>query len=273
MAKWTFWDWVGFVSLGLAAFGMALGAVLKEDAEVIARLPAFLASPRWVYMPAILFTLGSIILAVRTLAPLIVKPTSTKGVERPIQDWKSSVEAAPSTQGSLLDSASLMPNYVGSIQYLGGAVGDGGTVQLAFKATNYLDRLRIFVEFSSSETHAIYPASWQHKYKILLDDLRDVPKGQQRTVPLIYEFHASGEQRNFSWGDPKVKPQDGTTWIGRSKNRARVIFVGPDNREQVYKIIVIKTMHDHIALPSFGSPVIGILDENEIKSALDWPDE
>ena len=100
MAKWSFWDWVGYAALGLAAFGMALGSMLKDNGEVLALLPSFLSSPRWAYAPAILFTIGSIILLVRAVAPLATSSTKADAPTRPpiVQaneprhnlDWKSS---------------------------------------------------------------------------------------------------------------------------------------------------------------------------------------
>jgi hypothetical protein len=240
---------------------MALGAILKEDAEMIARLPTFLASPRWAYMPAILFTVGSIVLTVRTLAPLVVKPASSPALV-----------AAPLTQGPLSDPGSPAPSYVGSIRYLGGAVGDGGAVRLEFKVNNYLDRLRVYVEFSTSENHVLYPAVWGQKHKIQIADLRDVAKGQIRIVPLVYESHNAGQKSAFWWGDPEVQLKDASPLLERAKNKARVLFVGPDNKEQVYKLIAIRSIHDHPIIDMSGSPVVGILDESEIKSALDWPE-
>jgi hypothetical protein len=71
MARWGFWDWVAYVCLGIAAFGLAAGAALKEDPMMLSHLPSLFASPRWAYVPIVLFALGSAILAIRFTAPLL----------------------------------------------------------------------------------------------------------------------------------------------------------------------------------------------------------
>ena len=80
MAKWGFWDWVAYLCLGIAAFGLAAGAALKEEPAMFGQLPAFFTSPRWAYVPIILFAIGSVILAVRFGAPLLFGlPSSIAG--------------------------------------------------------------------------------------------------------------------------------------------------------------------------------------------------
>jgi hypothetical protein len=169
-------------------------------------------------------------------------------------------------------AASNQPSYVGNIRFNSG-IGDNSVVLLEFKANDYMDRLRVYVEFSSSQHISTIPAVWGPKYKIQIADLRDVTKGQAKTVPLIYESHNPGQNAAFWWGDPEVKLKDGTPLLDRAKNKARIYFVGPDNKELPYKIIAIKTTHDVFGATLTGAPVVTILDENEIKSAFDWPEE
>ena len=72
MARWGFWDWVAYLCLGIAALGLAAGAALNgEPAEILTRLPDFVTSPKWAYLPIMLFALGTVILVIRLVAPLI----------------------------------------------------------------------------------------------------------------------------------------------------------------------------------------------------------
>ncbi len=70
MSRWGFWDWVGYACLGVAAFGLAAGAAMRDQPNLWAKLPDFLTDSRWGYVPAILFALGTFILAVEYVAPL-----------------------------------------------------------------------------------------------------------------------------------------------------------------------------------------------------------
>lgn len=82
MARWGFWDWMAYCCLGIAAVGLAAGAALKEGPVIFDRLPAFFTNPRWAYVPIILFALGSAILAIRAVAPLLFGGTSFSSSER-----------------------------------------------------------------------------------------------------------------------------------------------------------------------------------------------
>jgi hypothetical protein len=73
MARWGFWDWMAYCCLGIAALGLAAGAALKEEPTMLERLPTVFTSPKWAYAPIILFALGSFILAVRFVAPLLMR--------------------------------------------------------------------------------------------------------------------------------------------------------------------------------------------------------
>jgi hypothetical protein len=71
MARWGFWDWVAYVCLGVAAFGLAGDAALKDHPQLFQHVPAFFLRPFWGYVPIILFALGSAILAVRAVGSLL----------------------------------------------------------------------------------------------------------------------------------------------------------------------------------------------------------
>jgi hypothetical protein len=73
MARWGFWDWMAYCCIGIAALGLAVGAALKEEPAMFERLPAVFTSPKWAYVPIILFALGSFILAVRFVGPLFMR--------------------------------------------------------------------------------------------------------------------------------------------------------------------------------------------------------
>jgi len=200
---------------------------------------------------------------------------------RRLQEIKSEIASAASrfpatSAGNAGEQPTLTepakPNYVGNIRYASG-LGDNGVLLMEFKANNYLDRLRIYVEFSNSEDPATAPAIWGQKYKIQIADFRDIAKGQTKKAPLIFEMHYADQKPNFWWGNPEVKLTDATPHLSGAKNKARIIFVGPDNKEQVYKIIAMKSTYDRPAASMHGYPVVAILDENEIKSALDWPED
>jgi hypothetical protein len=61
MSTWAFWDWVGFGCLGIAAVGLALGALGKENPKLFSWLPRIFANSRLGYLPIVLFALGSMI--------------------------------------------------------------------------------------------------------------------------------------------------------------------------------------------------------------------
>jgi hypothetical protein len=69
MSSWGFWDWITYGCLGIAAFGLALAAIGKDNPSLFAALPEVFLSARWAYVPIALFLFGSAILATRTLYP------------------------------------------------------------------------------------------------------------------------------------------------------------------------------------------------------------
>jgi hypothetical protein len=75
MARWGFWDWVAYACLGIAALGLAAGTAMHEQPTLWDKLPSFFTDPKWGYVPIVLFALGSLILAIRYVAPLVGKPS------------------------------------------------------------------------------------------------------------------------------------------------------------------------------------------------------
>jgi hypothetical protein len=65
MSRWTAWDWIAYGCIGIAAFGLATGAVWKESPAMFEQWPPLFSSPKWSFAPAVLFILGTIILLLR----------------------------------------------------------------------------------------------------------------------------------------------------------------------------------------------------------------
>lgn len=65
MAKWSGWDWISYGLLGFAALGVAISTWGKENPEMFSGLPAIFSSPKWAAVPAVLFTLATIIFIIR----------------------------------------------------------------------------------------------------------------------------------------------------------------------------------------------------------------
>src|SRR5262245_50295935 len=65
MSHWTAWDWIAYGCLGIAAFGLAVGAVWKENPALFEAWPAFFANSKWSFVPAGLFIIGTAILLFR----------------------------------------------------------------------------------------------------------------------------------------------------------------------------------------------------------------
>jgi hypothetical protein len=162
------------------------------------------------------------------------------------------------------------PKYVGDV-YFTVQPGNGGGASVAFRPNDYLDRLRIYVEYSNANsTSPIWPSVWQPAApRMLLADLRDLTKGEQKVIPLIYEHHDAGQKPSYWWGS--AKKDENVGWLGL-RGRAQIYFVGPDNKEQKVKFIAIKGTHDMVGSPIDGSPTLMILDENAIKATLNWPE-
>jgi hypothetical protein len=92
MRHWRFWDWVAYFCVGVAAVGLALGTALHEEPIMFKTLPTFMMSPKWSYLPLILFAIGSLIFVVRAISPLIHRaddPFRRKTQESASLDWRS----------------------------------------------------------------------------------------------------------------------------------------------------------------------------------------
>jgi len=59
MSNWTAWDWIAYGCLGIAAFGLAMGAIWKENPAMFENWPLFFSSPKWSFVPMALFNSGN----------------------------------------------------------------------------------------------------------------------------------------------------------------------------------------------------------------------
>jgi hypothetical protein len=65
MRHWTFWEWVAYVALFVAALIIAADTGFRESPDVMARLPEFFHSEWWGFAPAVLVVVATIILLLR----------------------------------------------------------------------------------------------------------------------------------------------------------------------------------------------------------------
>jgi hypothetical protein len=98
MARWGFWDCIAYSCLGIAALGLAVGAAMKDHPTLWDRLPTIVFDTRWAYAPIILFALGTMILAIQYVAPLIVKSSTTTAAESSIQKTNRKTTGSATTR-------------------------------------------------------------------------------------------------------------------------------------------------------------------------------
>jgi hypothetical protein len=65
MRKWSFWDWLGYTGLAIAAVMVAADTGLRGATGSATRLTDLLNSPLWAFMPLALIVLASGILVLR----------------------------------------------------------------------------------------------------------------------------------------------------------------------------------------------------------------
>ena len=82
MSHWGFWDWIAYICVGISALGLAIGAVFKENPAMLSSFPRFFGSRIWRYVPIILFTLGTVVLAIKTAVPLFAGNETKIGLEQ-----------------------------------------------------------------------------------------------------------------------------------------------------------------------------------------------
>jgi hypothetical protein len=65
LRHWTFWEWVAYVALFVAALIIAADTGFRESPDVMARLPEFFHSEWWGFAPAVLVVVATTILLLR----------------------------------------------------------------------------------------------------------------------------------------------------------------------------------------------------------------
>jgi hypothetical protein len=67
MSHWTFWDWIAYSCMFVAAVGLALSQLPKEAREVIESWSSVFSSPKWSFAPLVLVVIATVIFIVKTL--------------------------------------------------------------------------------------------------------------------------------------------------------------------------------------------------------------
>jgi hypothetical protein len=75
MRHWTFWEWVAYVALFVAAFIVVADTGFRGAPDVMTRLPEFFHSWWWGFAPAVLVIVATIILLLREF---VFKPRNHK---------------------------------------------------------------------------------------------------------------------------------------------------------------------------------------------------
>ena len=73
MRDWGFWEWLAFVSLWIAGLIEAAGVAMLRAREVRRRLPGFLRSHNWAFLPLGLLTIATLILASKAIIRISAK--------------------------------------------------------------------------------------------------------------------------------------------------------------------------------------------------------
>jgi hypothetical protein len=73
MSNWSFWDWLTYTCIGVAALVLALDQAIKGSPVVLGSLSGLLARSTWNYAPLALIGLSSILLVLRQLHVLGAK--------------------------------------------------------------------------------------------------------------------------------------------------------------------------------------------------------
>ena len=75
MAKWGYWDWIGYAVLGVAAIIEAINTSLRAAPDLSANLPSFLTGGIIGYLPLLFFVVATLILVLRAFGYLPSRKT------------------------------------------------------------------------------------------------------------------------------------------------------------------------------------------------------
>jgi hypothetical protein len=108
MRNWTFWDWVGFSCLWVAALSVAADSAIKNSTELSKVMPQFFVGPVWPFVPLAFVLLATVVLLARGFGFL------GNGRENSIQIPQREQEVLKSTQKNerIFVGASITPGYL-----------------------------------------------------------------------------------------------------------------------------------------------------------------
>jgi hypothetical protein len=75
MRNWTFWDWIGYSCIWVAALASAADGALKNAPDLLKAMPQFFTGPIWPLVPLLFVLLGTIVLLARGFGLLGKKET------------------------------------------------------------------------------------------------------------------------------------------------------------------------------------------------------
>ncbi len=78
MSRWSVWDWIAYICLGIAAVGVVLTQLPKDVRAMIEGWSDVFASPKWSYVPAIFFVIATVVFIIRMLTLNAEKPSKVK---------------------------------------------------------------------------------------------------------------------------------------------------------------------------------------------------
>lgn len=82
MRRWTFWEWVSYACLFMAAMIMAADTGVKQAPELVNYLPAFIHGPIWGFAPLFFVLAATILLVMHELGWLGVSKRLNNAAER-----------------------------------------------------------------------------------------------------------------------------------------------------------------------------------------------
>src|SRR5690349_9169446 len=72
MADWSPWNWIGYGSLAISAFGLAIGNIIQRYPQLLSRLPSAFSSPLWSFAPAVFLIVATVIFLWQLFFPSLV---------------------------------------------------------------------------------------------------------------------------------------------------------------------------------------------------------
>src|SRR5690348_6895551 len=69
MRDWTFWEWIAYASLWITALIEAAGVALLRARELRKRLPLWLRSHQWSFVPLVLPSIATVVLVIEVIWP------------------------------------------------------------------------------------------------------------------------------------------------------------------------------------------------------------